>query len=115
MEEVAQQRAQSEQALAALTASRDRFASETQELERRWAQTQQELAKLTEDMAARNRGLADVNGKLQSAWQELAETQSNLAAVRWQLVSPPALIQQPRGTSSEEREPAQSAPASEPE
>src|SRR3954469_6627167 len=58
MEEVAQQRAQSEQALAALTASRDRFASETQE-----------LAKLTEDMAARNRDLADVNGKLQSAWQ----------------------------------------------
>ena len=85
MEEVAQQRAQSEQALAALTATRDRFASETQELERRWAQAQQELAKLTEDMAARNRGLADVNGKLQSAWQELAETQSNLAAVRWQL------------------------------
>jgi hypothetical protein len=56
-----------------------------------------------------------VDGKLQSAWQELADTQSNLAAVRQQLVSPPTPTEQPRGTSSEEREAAQSAPASEPE
>ena len=101
--------------MASLTTSRDQRRAEVRQVEQQRAQAQQELAKLTEDMAARNRGLADVNGKLQSAWQELAETQSNLAAVRWQLVSPPALTQQPRGTSSEEREPAQSAPASEPE
>jgi len=115
MEEVAQQRAQSEQALAALATNHDQLSSEIQQAEQQWAQAQQELAKLTEDMAARNRDLAEVDGKLQSAWQELADTQSNLAAVRQQLVFPSAPTEQPGGPVGEEREAAQSAPASEPE
>jgi hypothetical protein len=56
-----------------------------------------------------------VDGKLQSAWQELADTQSNLAAVRQQLVFSSAPAQQPGAPTGEEREAAQSAPASEPE
>jgi hypothetical protein len=39
-------------------------------------------------MAARNRDLAEVNGKLQSARQELADAQSKLAGARQQLVAP---------------------------
>ena len=63
------------------------------------AQVQQALAKLTDEMAARNRELADVNGRLQSAQQELADLQSKLADIRQQLVAPPPSAQQP-GTSS---------------
>jgi chromosome segregation ATPase len=50
-----------------------------QELSQAWAQLQQVVVKLREDLAAQDREVADVNGKLQSARQELADGHRKLA------------------------------------
>src|SRR3954462_7975259 len=91
MEEINAQKAQSEQALAAFTADRDKLASEIRQGEQRRAQGQQALARLTGELASRNRELAAVDGRLQSALREMADTQSQLADVRRQLADPSTL------------------------
>ena len=82
-------------------------------LEQRRAQVQGELAKLTGAMAARNRQLAEVGGQFQSALQEMANTQSQLADVRRQLAGPLIPVQQPQQVGSGEQGATQ--PSAEPQ
>jgi prefoldin subunit 5 len=103
MEEINQQQTQSEQAIAALTANRDKLASEIQQREQQRAHGLQDLAGVIEELASRNRELAGVSGKLQSVQQELADVQSKLADVRRQLAAPSISAQQPGGASSGEQ------------
>ena len=56
--------------MASLTANLEQRGAEVRQVEQQRVQTQQELAKLTEDMAARNSDLAEVNERLQSARQD---------------------------------------------
>jgi septal ring factor EnvC (AmiA/AmiB activator) len=112
MEDMAQQRGESEQALAALASNRNTLAPEIEKLEQQRAQVQQGLAKLTDEMAARNRELADVNGRLQAAQQELADLQSKLADILQQLGSSPLPAQQPGPSSGGDTD--QALPTSQP-
>jgi chromosome segregation ATPase len=103
LDDMGQQRGRDEQALATATSNRDKLASEIEQLEQRRAQFQGQLAKLTDVMAARNRELAEVGGQFQSALQEMANTQSQLADVRKQLAGPLIPVQQPQQVGSGEQ------------
>src|SRR5215203_3613645 len=115
LEDMAQQRGRSEQALAALASNRDKIAPEIENLEQQRAQVLQALAKQADDTAARNRELADVNGRVQSAQQELADLQSKQADVLRQLAAPSLPAQQSGTSNGGEPGRPQPAPRAEPE
>ena len=60
-----------------------------QEVGRKHATAQAQLATVTDDMAARNREFAELDGRVQTARRELAEVQGQLAAARAQLSGQP--------------------------
>jgi len=115
MEEIRAQKTQSEQALAAFTADRDKLTSEIRHGKQQRAQGQQDLARLTGELASRNRELAEVDGQLQSALREMADTQSQLADVRRRLADPSTSVRQARGVGSGEQGTTQPAAAPLPE
>ena len=80
--------------LANARSERDQLAREQAEIQSRAAQQrndlQAQLARATDDLAARNREVAEVEGRLQTTRQELADAQGRLAEVRQQLATPPS-------------------------
>jgi chromosome segregation ATPase len=78
-------------ALTELSARRDKLASDVEDVSRRHATAQAQLATLVDDMAARNREFAELDGRVQAARRELAAVQGQLADARAQLSGQPAI------------------------
>jgi chromosome segregation ATPase len=80
--------------LANARSERDRLAREQGEIQSQAAQQrndlQTQLARATDDLSARNREVAEMEGRLQTTRQELADAQGRLAAARQQLATPPS-------------------------
>ena len=95
LERITQERRQVEDTLTAMTASRDQIAGEQRLVERQQIDLQTQLAQATENLAGRNKEIADLEGRLQSARQELADTQARLAGIRQELAAPRAPGNQP--------------------
>jgi chromosome segregation ATPase len=76
--------------LTELSARRDKLASDVEDVSRRHATAQAQLATVVDDMAARNREFAELDGRVQAARRELAAVQGQLADARAQLSGQPA-------------------------
>jgi len=85
-----EERTRAARELAELSARRDKLTSDVQDVSRKHATAQAQLATLVDDMAARNREFAELDGRVQAARRELAAVQGQLAAARAQLSGQPA-------------------------
>lgn len=63
--------------------------TDVQDVSRKHATSQAQLATLVDDMAARNREFAELDGRVQAARRDLAAVQGQLAAARSQLSGQP--------------------------
>jgi chromosome segregation ATPase len=68
----------------------DRLRTETEDLKGRQSELQGQLAQATDDLAARNKEIDEVEGRLQATRQALLDVQAKLAEARQQLAAPPA-------------------------
>ena len=84
------ERARAERELVELSARRDKLSGDVQDVGRRHATAQAQLATVVDDMAARNREFAELDGRVQAARRELADVQGQLAAGRAQRSGQPA-------------------------
>jgi chromosome segregation ATPase len=89
VEQATARHAEVEGMIRALGEDRDRLAGEVQRAEQARKEVHAQLARLTEDMAARTKELAGIEGQVQAARNELADTQAKLAEARQQLSAPP--------------------------
>ena len=82
-----------------LRLERERLTREQAEVQNQATQQrtdlQAQLARATDDLATRNREIAELEGRLQATRQELADAQGRFAGARQQLAAPPP----GRGTS----------------
>jgi chromosome segregation ATPase len=60
------------------------------EADRRQNEIQEQLAKTTEELSAKNKEIASLEGRLQTTRQELAEVQSSVAEARQKLLETPS-------------------------
>jgi septal ring factor EnvC (AmiA/AmiB activator) len=66
-------------------ATRDQMQADLQQTQQRHTDLQQQLAKLTDDVAARNKELAVLESQRQSARQEIVDTQLKLQSLQQEL------------------------------
>jgi chromosome segregation ATPase len=85
--------ASSQTDLANLRLEQERLTREQAEIQnqatQQRAELQTQLARATDDLTARNREIAELEGRLQTTRQALADAQSQLAEARQQLATPP--------------------------
>ena len=68
-------------------ATRDQMQADLQQTQQRQTNLQQQLAKLTDDVAARNKELAALETQRQSARQEIVDTQAKLRSLQQELTN----------------------------
>ena len=79
-ERLVQEQAQVEQTIASLNSRQDELAGEQTRLEQQQAQLQAQLAKATEDLSARNREIAELEGGSRPPVRSLLMSRANSRA-----------------------------------